>query len=101
MHIESENVVKIDGEGRAYPDVGEMHTVPIETVLSYCLRDVCYDRDDERDGDVLKYEGVGPLFATCQPIPLGLQTGGGNYMIPLQAAPIALRLLQLIKKTIP
>lgn len=63
--IESEDRMEIDREGWAYPDVGKMHTVAIETVLSYSLRDVCCDRDDERNGDVLEYERVGPLIATC------------------------------------
>ena len=99
--MESEDRMRIDGEGLAYPDVGKMHTIAIKTVFSYCLCDVCCDRDDERDGDVLEYEGVGPLIATCQPIPEGLQNGGRTYMIPFQAARIALRLLQLIEKTIP
>lgn len=99
--MELEDRVRIRGEGLAYPDVGKMRTVPIKTVLPYCLRDVRCNRDDERDGDVLEYQGEGPLIATCQPIPFGPQNGGRIYTIPIQAAPLALRLLQLVEKPIP
>ena len=100
MQMELEDWVRKDGLRAAYPDVGKMYTVPIKTVLSYCLGNICSDRDDDRHGDVLEYEGVRPLITTCQPTPSGLQNGGRTYMIPLQAAPIALRLLQSFEKAI-
>lgn len=54
-----------------YPDVSKVQTVPIDTVFARCLRDVCCDCDDKRDGHVLEYKEPGPLITTGEPITHG------------------------------
>ncbi len=77
-----------------------MYTASVYAIYPCCLRDVCYDGDEERDGNVLEYERPGPLIKICQPLPTGLQEDGRTYTIPCQATIIAFGLLQSIEKPI-
>lgn len=85
-----------------YPDVSKVQTVPIDTVFAGCLRDVCCDGDDERDGHVLEYKEPGPLITAGEPLTHGAsETRAGTYTIPSQATATALRLLQAIEEALP
>ncbi len=55
----------IDGDWNTYPEVSEMYTTSVYAIYPCCLRDVCCDGDEERDGNVLEYKRPGPLIKIC------------------------------------
>ena len=77
-----------------------MQTTSVYAIYPCCLRDVCCNGDEERDGNVLEHERPSPLIKICQPLPTGLPDDGRTYTIPSQATIIALGLLQSIEKPI-